>query len=211
MKTCRNCNSELPISMFWKNANKADGLQTQCKDCMKARNTAWRLANPDKTRAYVNVCAGKNREKRRESARTHYQENLAESRARGRTSAASRKPQIAEYARKRRASDPVFALRGRISAGLRSALATGKGGGKSSDLLGYEIIELRTHLERQFTGGMNWQNMGEWHIDHITPLASFTITDADDPKLRRAWALPNLRPLWAAENIAKGCKRAVLL
>lgn len=30
-------------------------------------------------------------------------------------------------------------------------------------------------------------------------------------KVRRAWALPNLRPLWAADNIRKGARREVLL
>jgi hypothetical protein len=81
----------------------------------------------------------------------------------------------------------------------------------SESLLGYTIAELRTHLERQFLPGMSWHNMGKWHIDHIVPLASFTITGPDDPELKRAWALPNLRPLWARDNIAKGAKTTSLL
>ncbi|THD06128.1 hypothetical protein B1991_14390 [Rhodanobacter lindaniclasticus] len=79
------------------------------------------------------------------------------------------------------------------------------------ELIGYSVDELRSHLERQFLKGMSWGNMGAWHVDHIVPVSSFTITGPDDPELRRAWALPNLRPLWAADNIAKRDKRVTLL
>jgi len=54
--------------------------------------------------------------------------------------------------------------------------------------------------------GMGWHNMSEWHIDHIMPLASFNFTGLDDPAVREAWALSNLRPLWAADNIRKGAR-----
>ena len=29
--------------------------------------------------------------------------------------------------------------------------------------------ELRDHLESQFAHGMNWDNYGQWHVDHIRP------------------------------------------
>lgn len=58
---------------------------------------------------------------------------------------------------------------------------------------------------------MTWANMGEWHIDHIVPLASFTFRDADDPEVKRAWALTNLRPIWARDNIIKKDKREFLI
>ena len=35
------------------------------------------------------------------------------------------------------------------------------------------------------------------------PLASFSFTSQDDPDLKVAWGLPNLRPLWAEDNLAK--------
>lgn len=77
--------------------------------------------------------------------------------------------------------------------------------------MGWTIAELRAHLERQFTKGMGWHNMGEWHIDHIVPISVFAISGPGDPEIRRAWALPNLRPLWAGENIKKNDKRLFLL
>jgi 5-methylcytosine-specific restriction endonuclease McrA len=90
-------------------------------------------------------------------------------------------------------------------------LLAGKGGRSTEELIGYTVSDLRDHIERQFLRGMTWDNYGEWHIDHIVPLSSFTITGPDDPELRRAWALTNLRPLWATENLQKHKKRTHLI
>jgi hypothetical protein len=73
-------------------------------------------------------------------------------------------------------------------------------------ILGYTRDDLVAHLERQFTKGMSWDNMGEWHIDHIVPLSSFNIDSPESPDFSRAWDLTNLRPLWANENMSKGGK-----
>lgn len=34
-KKCTKCKRELPVSEFWKNASKEDGLQDYCKHCGK--------------------------------------------------------------------------------------------------------------------------------------------------------------------------------
>jgi hypothetical protein len=38
----------------------------------------------------------------------------------------------------------------------------------------YTLAELERHIERQFSNGMTWENMGKWHLDHVLPLSSFT-------------------------------------
>lgn len=53
--------------------------------------------------------------------------------------------------------------------------------------------------------------MGDWHVDHVIPLASFSFKTAHDPDFRAAWALTNLRPLWAVANLRKGARRTHLL
>jgi hypothetical protein len=70
--------------------------------------------------------------------------------------------------------------------------------------LGCSIAELRLHLESQFQPGMSWNNHGEWHIDHIRPLAKFNL--ACPLQLERACHFSNLQPLWAKDNIVKGMK-----
>lgn len=58
---------------------------------------------------------------------------------------------------------------------------------------------------------MNWPEFiaGRIHIDHIRPLSSFVLID--DRDLKAAWALTNLRPEWATDNLAKGAKRLYLI
>jgi hypothetical protein len=116
---------------------------------------------------------------------------------------------------RRRRKDPGFALKSRISVRLFHALRAAKIGSKRGrawlSLVGYTIAELKRHIERQFIKGMTWANMGEWHIDHIIPVASFSYQSVDDPEFRICWGLTNLRPMWAEENRAKSDKVLTLL
>jgi hypothetical protein len=96
--------------------------------------------------------------------------------------------------------------------GIRHSLVNGgKAGRPWESLVGYTAETLMRHLERQFLKGMTWENRGEWEIDHITPLALFNFTTAEDPEFKAAWALSNLRPLWKADNYEKRAKRLYLL
>jgi hypothetical protein len=70
-------------------------------------------------------------------------------------------------------------------------------------LVGYSLDRLRRHLERKFLPGMSWANMGSWHVDHIIPVSVFNFKTAEDVDFKKCWALKNLQPLWAADNMAK--------
>ena len=72
--------------------------------------------------------------------------------------------------------------------------------------LGYTMAELREHLERQFANGMDWAafSRGEIHIDHIVPVSAFDLSSDDG--VRACWAMDNIQPLWAADNMRKGAK-----
>lgn len=70
----------------------------------------------------------------------------------------------------------------------------------------YSMNELKQHLELQFQEGMSWDNHGEWHIDHIKPLASFDLTREEERRV--AYSIDNLQPLWAKDNLSKGARRA---
>lgn len=84
------------------------------------------------------------------------------------------------------------------------AALKGKTDGALFSRLGYSPAELVGHLESQFSGGMEWANYGLWHVDHIRPCAGFDQTDPD--QFRDCWALSNLQPLWAADNLRKGAR-----
>lgn len=81
-----------------------------------------------------------------------------------------------------------------------------KGGRSWQSLVGYSIRELMTHMEERFVPGMSWANLGEWHIDHVRPRASFEFAAPDEPQFRECWALSNLQPLWAKDNLRKGSR-----
>lgn len=103
-----------------------------------------------------------------------------------------------EIARKR--------LNGRMATLMRYSLKGKKNGRKWETLAGYTLADLMAHLESKFQPGMTWENMVEWHIDHIRPQCSFSYADASDPEFRQCWALSNLQPLWAVDNLRKGSK-----
>jgi hypothetical protein len=75
---------------------------------------------------------------------------------------------------------------------------------KILDLLGTDRAGFLAHLERQFLPGMTWDNYGEWHVDHIRPVASFKLIDEEQN--RAACHYTNLQPLWGADNRKKSAK-----
>ena len=115
------------------------------------------------------------------------------------------------WCRERRAADPSW----KVSAHMKTMIGRGLKGGKAGRswraFVPYTLEELMAHLERQFLPGMTWDNRGDWHIDHIVPLSSFEFTGPDDANFQAAWALTNLRPLWAKDNIRKSAKRTHLI
>jgi hypothetical protein len=70
-----------------------------------------------------------------------------------------------------------------------------------------ENCSFKIHIERQFVKGMTWENRGEWHIDHIIPLATAQ-NENDVVKLNHH---TNLRPMWAKDNLRKSSKLENLL
>ncbi len=124
----------------------------------------------------------------------------------------TRKLEYQKARNKRRRKDiPSVSICERMSAGIKNSLRDGKNGRSWESLVGFTVADLMAHLERQFQKGMNWENRGEWHIDHIRPISSFSFETADCPGFKEAWALTNLRPLWSDDNLKKSGKRLFLL
>jgi hypothetical protein len=75
---------------------------------------------------------------------------------------------------------------------------------RAHNILGCDFETFKTHIERQFIDGMNWDNHGlyGWHYDHILPIA--TAKSYED--IIRLNHYTNLRPLWAKDNLSKSYK-----
>lgn len=82
---------------------------------------------------------------------------------------------------------------------LRRTLAGKKKTNKTEALMGYGAEDFKNHIESLWKEGMSWDNYGEWHVDHIIPLAQFP----PDTPPSIVNALKNLRPLWAPENLSR--------
>ena len=101
--------------------------------------------------------------------------------------------------KRKRYSNIGFKIKHNIRTRLRKAI---KGKDASfSEYIGCTIDQLILHLESQFDSKMAWENYGEWHIDHIVPLASFDLTDR--AQLLKACNFNNLQPLWKDEHLIK--------
>ncbi len=108
-------------------------------------------------------------------------------------------------------STPRGLLDERIGGAMRAALKTSKAGRNWESLVDYTLADLYSHIERQFTKGMSWENMRDWDIDHILPCSMFSYETPDDPQFKACWALTNLRPLWRCHNLSKGGRRQHLI
>ena len=69
-------------------------------------------------------------------------------------------------------------------------------------MLGCDWDTLKRHIENQFVDGMSWDNMSEWDLDHIYPLAWCSTIN----ELEIYSHYTNLQPLWREENQKKGDK-----
>jgi len=89
--------------------------------------------------------------------------------------------------------------------GIKKGLKTKKED-RTFKILGYTLNDLMQHLSSKFSKGMSFENYGQWHIDHIRPIASFNFDSVEHPDFKKCWALNNLQPLWAKDNLSKGDK-----
>lgn len=195
------------------NRNNNRRYRERHSELVRERQAKWRRDNPERVRAYEDAREYKATEKIRATRRAWALANIEKVRAKSKAWKAAN-PELVRASRKRYKAKVMASPHGnlcnRMRCAVRRSLAQGKSG-STFDLLGYTCDELRAHLERQFLPGMTWGNMGKWHIDHIVPLSSFSFSSSVDHGFHLAWALSNLRPLWAKENVSKNAKRLFLL
>ena len=108
------------------------------------------------------------------------------------------------YQKNKLKSDSLFKLKSSIRNRINSSLKRGgfNKNSKTSEILGCSFEEFKLHLESLFIENMNWDNQGEWHLDHIIPV-SFAKTEEEVIKLNH---YTNFQPLWAEDNIKKSNK-----
>lgn len=105
------------------------------------------------------------------------------------------------YHKQRRVKDPIYRLQQNMRSacqGIIKRLSLGKKPACTFQWIGCSPEELKSYLESLFIEGMTWENYGEWHVDHIRPVCSFSAEEWEQVN-----HFTNLRPLWAEDNFSK--------
>ena len=191
---CKKCQIDKSVSEYYSHSR---GCKTGvCKKChiiavllyQKAHQKTY--SKTEEARRKMRVFYKENRTRLIENSKKYYQDNKGKVRITRRKSRSSTKYKVAHNASCR------------IWKGLK-----GRKAHRSWEILvGYTYEQLKQHIESQFQEGMSWSNYGEWHIDHIIPVSVFNFDCPEHIDFKRCWALENLQPLWAKENLSKSAK-----
>lgn len=192
-KVCTKCGIEKELTEFNKDKKGKLGVRGDCKKCHMEQKKEHYKNNREKVLGKRKEYRKNNKEKIAEHVKKHYENNKEK--------IIERKK---EYKRKRRKNDPVYRMIENYRTRTFQAYKQGRKSKGTIELLGCTGIELANHLEEQFKEGMTHDNYGEWHIDHIKPIASFDLSDPEQEQ--ECFHYTNLQPLWAEDNLKKGDK-----
>ena len=198
-KICKKCLVYKSLFDFNKNKNSKDGLQDNCKVCIKEYKKQY----------YID-----NKEKILKKSKEYYIENQKIIIGRVKNWGDNNKDKLAQYKKdyvkrnrdyintkmtQRKKDNPILKLKMLYRSKINKILGSNRE--STFDLIGCSPSELKSYLEKQFKDGMCWENHGlfGWHIDHIIPLSSAKTDD----ELKKLCHYSNLQPLWATENIIK--------
>jgi hypothetical protein len=201
-KICSKCGIEKELCEFH-NSNKGKfGKVSNCKLCVnlfqnnrkdikKEYDKKYREDNKIKIDDRVFNYVLNNKEKIKIRKQKWYNKN---------------KDRINQHLSDRKKTDPQFKLKTLYRSKLNKILGSDRE--TTFDLIGCSPLELKIHLENQFTGEMKWDNHGVygWHIDHIIPLSSAK----NDDELKKLCHFTNLQPLWWWDNLEKRDKIPLL-
>lgn len=218
MKRCIKCLQEKSLESFSLDRQKRDGRQGSCKECTQLYRDLNREIIKKKSRENLELKRGYCKMKYTEEGEKLYQQIIQKQR-RDRPEAKEKITKYqAEYNKINRESrsakrrerlqiDPLFKLSASIRNNISGAFQRACQGifwkqGSTIELLGCSFEDFTSYIASQFTEGMTLENYGEWHLDHIVPLAT-AITREDIVRLNH---YTNFQPLWAKDNLSKGAK-----
>ena len=191
LRRCRTCRQLKPLTFEYFSflSRNKDGHNEECIACRATKKKALRSTEDYKARCKQPAF----RERKKIVDRKH-------------RASVGYKSKRNEKERELRKTDTNYNIKNRMRALIYSTLRQGKCGQRWQALVGYSVDELRVHIEKQFKEGMSWERFmqGEIHIDHIVPISRFKYSCTDDAEFKRCWAITNLQPLWAFDNISKG-------
>ena len=169
----------------------------------KAANANWRSENPEKVKERNANWRSENPEKAKESRANWRSESREKAKQYSAKWRVENPGYMNDYHKQRKAEDPLYHLKYNMRIlGNRvvKQLALGKKPTCTEKWQGCTAEELKAYIESLFTERMTWENYGEWHVDHIRPVCSFSAEEWEQIN-----HYTNLQPLWAEDNYAKIC------
>jgi hypothetical protein len=181
------------------------------KEQISAKGKEYRKNNKEKIAAKNKIYSRNNKDKIGKNSKRHYEKNKDKIRARE---------------KERKKEDLAFNMRKTVSYAVNASLkkqGTTKNGRSISEFL--DIDKIAAHLQSLYDFWMTDKNKGpynsktwddgdpstwKWNIDHITPQSDLLFTEmSHDPEsnFQKCWALSNIRPLSAKQNIIDGASR----
>jgi hypothetical protein len=138
-----------------------------------------------------------------------------------------------KYRKERMENDPFFRFRTYISSAVNWCLQSAGGTKNGHSITEYLNVDaIYDHIEKLFSHPdnltsdnmvwMTWENRGyyskkswndndpttwKWQLDHIIPQSELPCKNMDDNNFKKCWALSNLRPLSAKQNLLDGVNR----
>ncbi len=201
-KRCTRCGEIKNVSEF----SGKKKLECRCKVCARADAKAYRIANQDKVKESQKVYRYINRDRRNEQRRAWYKTNRSKALAYCKKWNKANREWHNNRQKELRKNDLKIRLNINMGNSIRKSIRSGKGKEHWEGIVGYTIENLKRHLEKKFKQGMSWENYGKWHIDHIVPISVWNFETPEHEDFKRCWALKNLQPLWAEENLKKRAK-----
>lgn len=202
---CSKCDQTKSIDQFyWFNGKP----KRPCKECkLGYQHEVYREANPEIQRTPS------------ELSRVEYQKQYRQDHKQ------QLRQQEQTYRANRSINDPSYKLRYVVSNSIFQALkyeGSTKGGKSVWNHLPYTPDELRANIESKFEPWMNWNNWGSyipnqwndndqttwmWHLDHKIPQSQLIYCTMDETNFQLCWALDNLRPYSAKQNVIDGNRK----
>lgn len=186
-KICSQCKIEKPSASFDKCKSNVDGLSYKCKDCEYARKKIYRDSNKELIKE-----------------RGRAPEKIAKKRVYNKEYREVNREHLNKLQTEKYQTDICFKLslrlRGRVIDAIRGKA---KKSAKTMELVGCTIEFLKQYLEERFLPTMTWDNYGpDWHVDHISPVSKFDLTDPEQQKV--CFHYTNLQPLFATTRVIDG-------
>jgi len=225
MKTCSKCGDEKSIDEFSKNRKRKDGHSVYCKKCVSIYAIGYYKKTIDHKKEYTENHKEEKSEYDKKYYITHKQEKKKHEKERYIKLKEGKKEYNKKYRienrgklnkkdRERYKNNISYRINKNISSAIRKSLEGNKNGRHWEDLVGYDTMELKKHLEAQFKSGMTWGNYGhgndKWNIDHRIPISLFNIDGIKSKGFKKCWELSNLQPLWQPDNFMKNNKLFIL-